>query len=231
MINTCPICGGDSFIQHEILCDQLISDWELSDSEVKYINEQQAYCCTQCHFNLRSMALAASLMRIYDFSGLFTEFVNRHEYQNLRILEINEACYLNKMLKNMKKHTFTEYPECDMQNMYNFKNDYFDIVIHSDTLEHVLAPVEALKECYRILKINGSCLFTVPIIVDRMSRTRLNMSKSFHGDYSQMAEDFVVHTEFGADAWKYLVEAGFDKVNIHTYNYPAGIVLEGIKVK
>ncbi|MBV5301600.1 MAG: methyltransferase domain-containing protein [Methylococcales bacterium] len=43
-----------------------------------------------------------------------------------------------------------------------FENDFFDVVIHLDVMEHLFNPFAALKEIYRTLKPAGICLFTVP---------------------------------------------------------------------
>jgi SAM-dependent methyltransferase len=97
------------------------------------------------------------------------------------------------------------------------------VVIHSDTLEHIKNPIHGLQECRRVLKPNGGLCFTVPIIVGRLSRNRDGLTPSFHGNLDPMPEDFVVHTEFGADAWTYILEAGFTEVSIHSIEYPAAI--------
>jgi len=39
-----------------------------------------------------------------------------------------------------------------------------DLIVHSDTLEHVDDPVAALTECRRIATPSGACCFTIPII-------------------------------------------------------------------
>jgi len=49
----------------------------------------------------------------------------------------------------------------------SFDNDYFDLVISSDVLEHVPDPWKAFKEIHRILKPGGRHVFTVPFYQDR----------------------------------------------------------------
>ncbi len=57
----------------------------------------------------------------------------------------------------------------------------FDIVVHSDTLEHVENPVHALAECRRVLKPGGALCFTVPIIVGRLTRNRKGLPPELPG--------------------------------------------------
>jgi len=80
-----------------------------------------------------------------------------------------------------------------------------------------------LNECRRVLKPDGALCFTVPGIVGRLTRSRDGLPKSYHGDPNVPLEDFVVHTEFGADAWRYVMEAGFSEVSMHAAEYPASI--------
>jgi SAM-dependent methyltransferase len=50
----------------------------------------------------------------------------------------------------------------DLQNL-SFDDNFFDILLTQDVLEHVEKPDLAFKEIYRVLKPNGVHIFTVPI--------------------------------------------------------------------
>jgi ubiquinone/menaquinone biosynthesis C-methylase UbiE len=142
----------------------------------------------------------------------------------LIVLELNEAGSLSPVLRTISTYTFGAYPDVDMLAL-PYPDNSFDLVVHSDTLEHVPNPISALRECHRVLKVSGALCFTVPIIVGRMSRSRDGLPKSFHGNEAQSPDDFVVHTEFGADAWTYVSQAGFSRVEFHTVEFPAAIAL------
>ena len=43
----------------------------------------------------------------------------------------------------------------------------FDLVVHSDTLEHVPDPLRALQECRRVLRPGGALCFTVPTLPEK----------------------------------------------------------------
>jgi ubiquinone/menaquinone biosynthesis C-methylase UbiE len=128
----------------------------------------------------------------------------------------------------MPGHVFGAYPHIDMQAL-PYSDGSFDVVVHSDTLEHVHDPILALAECHRVLCAGGTLCFTVPIIVGRLSRSRDGLPKSYHGDSSVKHDDFVVHTEFGADAWTYAVQAGFQDVRLFSLEYPAAIAVAARK--
>lgn len=225
MIKHCVICDGSEFQEGPVLWPSLVAEWQLSDKEVKYVNRQQGCHCSSCGSSLRSMALAKAILSSFDFLGNFKEFVTCSEHENLTVLEINEAGNLTSFLKNLPNHKIVKYPEVDMTQIPVSLNE-FDLVVHSDTLEHVEYPVAALSECRRILSARGRCIFTVPIIVDRLSRSRHGLVPSYHGAPGDGRADYLVHTEFGADVWRYVLEAGFQSVAIHCVEFPSAIAIE-----
>jgi len=220
----CSVCAGTQFVDHAILWDGLVNEWQLSPHERAYVDRQQGTMCAGCGANLRSMALADALCKTFGTSLPLGAFVRTPEAQQIRILEINAAGSLTATLKNMAGHVYGEYPELDMSNL-SFPEASFDIVCHSDTLEHVPNPRHALGECRRVLKPGGRLCFTIPIIVGRLSRDRTGLAKSYHGTPTLGRDDFVVHTEFGADAWTYLIDAGFSNVAFSAFEFPAGLAL------
>jgi len=225
MTQSCPVCGGRNFSDAKVLWQELIVDWQLSPQEVDYIDRQQGHCCKACSNNLRSMALADAIMKSYEFVGTLTDFVRSDLARSLKILEINEAGGLSSVLADLPNHRLVCYPAYDMTNL-PFPAGAFDLVIHSDTLEHVPQPVAALAECRRVLSVQGRCIFTVPVVVGRMSRPRTGLKNSYHGDPGQAAGDYIVHTEFGADVWCFAAEAGFTGIKIFCFEYPAGLAIE-----
>jgi len=219
-IKQCNCCGSTSIITNTILWNDLINQWNLSQFETKYINRQQGTRCKRCKANLRSMSIAHAMMREAGYTGCFKDFVKSCQFKTKRILEVNEAGQLHQYLKIMPNHTLAEYPAVDIQNL-PYQDASFDIVVHSDTLEHVPDPILALKECFRVLKPNGYCIFTVPMILDRLTKSRKDLPPSYHGSEEETGDDYLVHTEFGSDVWKYAVESGFSEVRIYSLEYPA----------
>lgn len=226
-MNCCPVCGNREFLQKQVLWDELAKDWRLSAYEIEYINRQQGMLCKSCGNSLRSMALAAAILDVYGFSETLEKFVESDTAKTLKVLEINEAGGLTSFLKRMPGHRIVRYPEFDMMNL-SIKHESYDLIIHSDTLEHVPNPVLGLSECRRVMVKDGRCIFTVPIIVGRMTRSREGLKKSYHGDPLKMPDDYIVHYEFGADIWKLAFEAGFRSVRLHCAEYPSAIAIEAL---
>ncbi len=216
----CEVCGGEKFVSNKVLWDLLADQWQLSTTERAYIDRQQGESCTKCRSNLRSIALAKAIKSSLSSKAKFNEIDRTPAAKSVKLLELNEAGTLTPYLKKFANYTFGAYPEVDM-NALPYECHSFDIVVHSDTLEHISNPIHALMECRRVLKPGGALCFTVPIVVGRMSRNRDGLAKSYHGSSATGADDYIVHTEFGADSWAYLFEAGFSEVTIFPVEFPA----------
>jgi len=150
-------------------------------------------------------------------------------YDHLKILEINEAGHIHQCLSVFAKHELRSYPDLNI-NDTQLESDSFDVVIHSEVLEHVDNPVHALSECLRILKPGGAVVFTVPVMTGRMTRSREGLPASYHGCPPQTGDDgYRVRTEFGADMWTSVIQAGFRSVKIHTRKFPASMAMVAVK--
>jgi SAM-dependent methyltransferase len=86
-----------------------------------------------------------------------------------------------------------------------FEDQRFDVVIHSETVEHVFDPALALRELHRVLKPGGVQIYTVPLLWRR--RTRQRMKRSADGvishllppSYHGLDMEYPVIWEFGGD--------------------------------
>jgi SAM-dependent methyltransferase len=217
---TCSLCGGYSFKSTSVLWPSLVAEWELQPEEAEYVNRQQGKGCSDCGASLRVVALSSAIRSALGSDLLLQDLVKEPWARRLRILDLNGAAAISPVLAQLPYYVRGDYPDVDMHAL-PYRTGKFDLVIHSDTLEHVPNPVAALQECRRVLSPTGRVCYTVPIIVGRMTRNRNGLPKSYHGDPAVPSEDFVVQSEFGADAWTYPMMAGFPHVAINTVEYPA----------
>jgi len=207
----CPCCGSVRFSLANVLSPELIAAWRLSPDEAVYIQRQQGTTCSDCGCSLRGMALGQGILTAFGLEGPLRRFPQ--EVPPFRsILEINGADRVGQFLG---RRTLTEYPEVDMQHL-PFPDEWFDLVVHSDTLEHVEFPVQGLKECYRVLRHGAPLVFTVPIVVERLT----GIPQVLYGHVGCL-----VHTEFGADVWKGVILAGFNRCEFVVLEYPAAIAI------
>jgi SAM-dependent methyltransferase len=228
LINGCAVCGGTEFSYQNVLWDALINEWQLAPDEVTSINIQQGFYCRACGSNLRSIVLARAICSGMGHDGTLGAWISSPAGQASAILEINGAGGLTWHLQIAPGHRLVSYPATDIHSL-PFDDCSFDLVVHSDTLEHVPNPVHALYECRRVLRPDGLLAFTIPVVVGRMTRSREGLPPSYHGSPSDNRDDFLVRTEFGADAWALLPRVGFDAVTIHSNIFPAGLALTARK--
>ena len=217
----CSCCGHGDLRLRRVLWPALVQEWELAPAEVAYIDRQQGLMCVRCGSNLRTMALAHALLTYFDYAGVFSDFVASAAAASLSVLEINEAGMLTKFLKRLPQHRLIRYPESDMTKL-TFVDQSFDVVVHSDTLEHVPDPIAGLRECRRVLKPRGICAYTVPIVVDRLTRSRKGLPPSYHGtpsnpgDHPRSGDLAFVHVAGGELAdlqkWRTGIEKPFHPI-------------------
>jgi SAM-dependent methyltransferase len=224
-LRSCRVCGSDEIHFNPVLWDRLIADWQLAPAEAAYLDRQQGVHCARCGAVLRTMALADAIARCVEHEGPFAGLIEHRRARALRVLEINSIAGLSPILATLPRHRQLSHPAIDMMALA-FPEATFDLVVHSDTLEHIAEPRRALAECRRVLAPGGFCCFTVPVVIDRLSRSRAGLPKSYHGAPGIELEDFVVHTEFGANIWAYVLEAGFRSCEIVMLEYPGGIAFK-----
>lgn len=222
MIECCVCCAERELIQKVVLWPELAREWELSPAEYAHIERQQGLTCVACGSNLRTMALAEAVMRFFQMNRdvSFREFVSRSPFRKLtRVVEVNEAGQLTQFFRGWNAHQVVRHPEVEMGAL-PFGDESIDIVLHSDTLEHVSDPVQGLRECRRVLRSSGACIFTVPFLPGRLTCRRAGMPPSYHG--SPTDERCLVVTEYGADVWTEVLAAGFSECRVVSVD-PAGV--------
>src|SRR5262249_60629235 len=87
----CHVCDSEALRFCPVIWGGLVREWGLTSEEAAYIDRQQGLSCRACGANLRSMALALSIMRRFGYLGNFKDFVRKRVYRRLRVLEINAA--------------------------------------------------------------------------------------------------------------------------------------------
>jgi SAM-dependent methyltransferase len=224
----CQVCGHDGFDHRAVVWPELAEAWALTPEERAIIDIQQGTCCQRCGANVRSQALARALRRVAGAGETLDAFVALATSRGLRLLEVNEAGTLTPWLSRLPGHTLTRFPEVDLRQL-PFQDGAFDLVVHSDTLEHVEQPLAALRECWRVLAPGGACVFTVPVLAGRLTASRRGLPASYHGDPSVSTDDHIVHFEFGADVWTFVLEAGFTSSELVPCRFPAGLAVVGYR--
>ncbi len=214
-LESCPCCGGKEFEFKPVLWDELIQSWGLSEAETLAYNYRDGLICTGCQSNLRAMNLARGLLTDLELRDQTLDseaFVSA--FSDLKSLEINQAANLTQFFEKSSNHTLGEYPEVDAQAL-PYEDGSFDLVIHSETMEHVPETPLAWRECRRVLRENGAVICTIPIIPGRQTRKcHADYYHSYHGGPEKQHADYRVFTEYGGDFWTEIVGAGFSDLRL-----------------
>jgi SAM-dependent methyltransferase len=149
----------------------------------------------------------------------FAELLENKEFQDLKIAEINACGALHPYLKGHPNLYYSEWlPHAEPGEVYagvrcedlqclTYPDNYFDIILTSETLEHVPDPGKAWQEIHRILKDGGYHIFTVAVVPSqRTTVTRAKfvdgkrenlLAEAYHGAWGD--ENMFVYRDFGMD--------------------------------
>jgi SAM-dependent methyltransferase len=127
---------------------------------------------------------------------------------------------INPQLKNRPSLKFLEMSAEDA--FRRLPSATFDSILLISVLEHLLNPLDALKESCRLLNPKGILLINVPTWRGKkyleFSAFKLGTSPALEMDDHKMYYD-------KRDLWPLLVQAGFKPSNLHLYYHKLGLNL------
>lgn len=231
----CDVCGECvSFTKGEIIGEDLVKTWDITPQVKQAFDLRESMQCSNCQNSYRTRQLARALVRVFGKGKVrpLKQLVKSRSFRKLKIAEINQCGNLHPILKDLPNLHYSEYQGVKRlgsvrhENLESltYRDEFFDLVLTSETLEHVSSLDKALSEIYRVLKPNGYHIFTVPVIAFRKTRERIVVRKdgvgekllpdSFHGGGEP---DNLVYRDFGWDTPQLLERFGF-LVRIYFYN-------------
>ncbi|MGZ4320398.1 MAG: class I SAM-dependent methyltransferase [Gaiellaceae bacterium] len=209
----CSVCGSSGrFVRNSwVMPRDLARDWppEFVDRESQF--------CTTCGCSRRVRRLADVVIRTYGAgAACVEELVSEPAFRTLRIAELNSVGRMHAFLEDLPYLTYAEYPDEDIMSL-SYGDSVFDLVLTSDTLEHVADPIQGLREVHRVLRPGGRHIFTVPLDPRRSTTTsRDGLAPQFHGRGGgpfalvTRRSDMLAHTDFGADVGELLASLSYD---------------------
>lgn len=233
----CFACGTtNKWIHTKIINDELADSWQLKSEERKGFDARESMFCPDCECSFRLRQLAECVSNLYGGDSL-KDLVAHNNFSSLQIAEINSCGKLHELLKGLPHLKYSEYGSKDKKirseslESLSYEDSFFDLVLTSDTLEHVPDVHIALKEIHRVLKPGAKHVFTVPVIWNRKTKSRTNEQPSYHGAGEP---DYLVFSEFGHDIINNIKNCGFSvniyKPNVYNLHDVAGVIV-ATKVK
>lgn len=209
----CSVCGADT----RFVCNEWILSRELREAWPPGFVERESMLCAACGSNRRVRALADALLRLYAVSARsVAELVREESFRGLRVAEVNAAGRMHPYLAGLPHLAYREYPEVDLQAL-SWPDASFDLVLTSETLEHVPDLPAALRESRRVLRMGGRHVLTVPVDPRRATtRSRAGLPPQHHGrgggPFALVTRktDLLAHWDVGTDVPDLLRAAGFE---------------------
>jgi SAM-dependent methyltransferase len=209
--------------------------WGLSPREAEALARKESSDCFACGAKLRARRLTQVLLELYPVgdpptpAGSARSWAAHPQIQALRIAEINRIEGLHQALAALPGLRLSEYrdhaqpgqliegiPSQDLTRLTD-PDAAFDLILSSETLEHVPDLSAALAELRRVLKPGGYHLFTAPVRPG-LIRTYPRAVVRPDGVVEHLAPPlfhpggdlgYPVFTEFGQDLPEILRNAGF----------------------
>lgn len=186
------------------------------------------FVCESCHLSARLRLLldaARSLKVLTSARALVFERVTfffkvlQNLYPNIEGVEYIGAELESGSVQQLRELTVTHQ---DMEST-SYEDASFELVLHSDVLEHVPDYIKGLTECYRILEEQGILLFSCPIYnyhehiicARRTADGAIEhlLPPAFHGNPIS-DEGSLVFVKHGLNILEDLKAIGFSKVEI-----------------
>ena len=178
--------------------------------------------CSECGASTRERGLWRALIDHYGAGAQSgRDLVRVPAFVSLRLAEINRLNAGHDLLQILPGVSYSEYPDEDIQAL-SYPDGAFDLVVTSDTLEHVPDPALALRETRRVLRPGGRHIFTVPLRPDLpQSRDRRDLPPIHHGIapgplalLRRPTDDMLALHDFAWEFLKVVADAGFE-VELH----------------
>jgi Methyltransferase domain len=232
----CAVCGrwGPMLYRRWVIPPRLEELWGLSPIVAEALAKKESLDCYWCGAKLRARRLSSVLLKTIPTSTgeapSVRAWASDPRVQLLHIGEINIIEGMHEELRRLPNLAYSEFREgdepgrerdgirCEDLTRLTYDDESFDVVLTSETLEHVPDLKRALSEIARVLKPRGWHLFTIPLMPGvPKTYARAEIDSAGHlihhthpirhpgGDVG-----YPVFTEFGADVPEILGRSGFE---------------------
>lgn len=209
----CSVCGSTTrFVRNSwVMPRDLARTWP-----PEFVDRESLFCST-CGSSRRVRRIADVLIRIYGQQATsVAELVEETAFRGLQVAELNSIGRMHPFLAALPRLTYAEYPEEDVTAL-SFPDRTFDLVLTSDTMEHVADPMAGFREIHRVLRPGGRHVFTVPVDPRRATTSpREGLEPQHHGRGGgpfalvTRRSDMLAYTDFGTDVPDLLKPLGYD---------------------
>jgi SAM-dependent methyltransferase len=234
----CIVCGRFRLMlyRRRVIPQRLEEFWGLSPQLARALARKESGDCARCGTKLRGRRLAQIVLILYPIgespalARSLADWVEDPAIRLLRVAEINRIDGLHQQLFRLPHFFSSDYvpgsePGATLAGVRSedlthltYPDSNFDLVLTSESLEHVPDLQIALKEIYRVLAPGGRHVFTIPVLPG-IPKTFARAVVLADGSIEDRAQrvchpggdvGYPVFTEFGADLTDLFRQAGFE---------------------
>ncbi|QDV33953.1 class I SAM-dependent methyltransferase [Tautonia plasticadhaerens] len=180
----CAACGrwGPNLYRRWVIRPELERRSGVSPRAAEAWALKESGDCVHCGAKLRARRIAEVILRLYPVGDpprpapSIRRWVESAEARALLVAEVNEVEGLHRQLLRLPSFRPSEFRDdappgevvdgvrCEHLERLTYESESFDLLITSETLEHVPDLSAALAEILRVLRPGGRHFFTAPIL-------------------------------------------------------------------
>jgi SAM-dependent methyltransferase len=237
-LERCVVCGRfqPMLYRRRVIPRRLEELWGLSPRLAEALARKESCDCASCGAKLRCRRIAQAVLALYPVgappapAASMARWVEFPEIRALRVAEINRIDGLDDFLLRLPHFASSDYRpgsgpgeivegvRSEDLTRLTYADASFDLVLTSESLEHVPDLDAALGEIRRVLVPGGRHIFTIPLLphTERtFPRAIVRPDGSVEDRAPRIAHPggdwgYPVFTEFGTDLTDLLGRAGFE---------------------
>lgn len=193
--------------------------------------------CDACGMNSRMRAVwefATSLIEVSSDARVYLPEAITPGFQKWKQRFPNAigSEYVSHEAAPGSRHRIEDHEDVQHEDLTNlsFDNDSFKLIVSQDVFEHIPDFKAAFSECFRVLELGGTLLFSVPFFPDRqMTEIRVHVASDgslnsdfpfeYHGN-PMSSKGSLCFQHFGWSMLDDLRNVGFSRVAAHSYWSP-----------
>lgn len=201
-VGRCPFCGPTLFVR---------------------LSEDSGARCARCSAGVVQLGLGWAMHdEIADIAALDVCELSARGPVAMYLRRVARSVATSEYFAHVPRGTSHEGVRCEDVQQLTYADASFDLVTHTEVLEHVPDDARALAELLRVLRPGGTMLFTVPLHEGRATVIRANvvdgkidhLLEPVHHYDPLRREGILAFRDYGLDIVDRVRDAGFGDVQL-----------------